>query len=59
MIICDKCRQNKKTKIVVFGKNSTDWHYMDNWDLCEECEKEIKEKLDVIIGTPSRKEFEK
>lgn len=34
----------------------TDWRFMDNWDLCEECENEIIEQLQVIIGTPSRKE---
>lgn len=56
MIICDKCKQNKKTRVIVFGCNMFDWRFNDNWDLCVQCEKEIIEQLQVIIGTPSRKQ---
>lgn len=50
MIICDKCKKPLKTKIVVFGQWIVDRNLLPSWDLCEECEKSILEKLNVFIG---------
>lgn len=50
MIICDKCKKPFKTKIVVFGQWIVDRDLLPSWDLCEECEKSVLEKLNTIIG---------
>jgi hypothetical protein len=55
MIICDKCRKPFKTKIVVFGQWIVDKDLLPSWDLCDECEKSVLEKLNTIIGEIGRK----
>ena len=54
MIICDKCRKPFKTKIVVFGKWIVDRDLLPSWDLCDECEKSVLEKLNTLIGEKGR-----
>jgi hypothetical protein len=54
MIICDKCRKPFKTKIVVFGQWIVDKDLLPSWDLCDECEKSVLEKLNTIIGEKGR-----
>lgn len=54
MIICDKCKKHLKTKIVVFGKWIVDRDLLPSWDLCEECEKSVLEKLNIFIGEKGR-----
>lgn len=50
MIICDNCKQNKPTRIVYFGGYMLDKNVVPNWDLCENCEKELFEILKSKIG---------
>lgn len=54
MIICDKCKKPFKTKIVVFGQGLVDMDWLPSWDLCDECEKSVLEKLNTIIGEKGR-----
>ena len=54
MIICDKCKKPFKTKIVVFGQWIVDRDLLPSWDLCEECEKSVLEKLETLIGEKGR-----
>ena len=54
MIICDKCRKPFKTTCVVFGRWIVDRDLLPSWDLCEECEKSVLEKLQFFIGEKGR-----
>lgn len=54
MIICDKCKEPVKTKVVVFGRWIVDRDLLPSWNLCEECEKSVLEKLNTIIGEKGR-----
>lgn len=54
MIICDKCKKPFKTKIVVFGQWIVDRDLLPSWDLCEDCEKSVLEKLQTFIGEKGR-----
>lgn len=49
MIVCDKCKKVlEKHRVIEFGYVGTVWEKNPNWDLCEECEKEV---LNIIKET--------
>lgn len=54
MIICDKCKKPLKTNYVIFGQWIVNRDLLPSWDLCEECEKSVLEKLNTIIGEKGR-----
>lgn len=49
MIICDLCKKKVPTKICAFGKVITDYNCLPNWDLCEDCQKKVLNKINEFI----------
>ena len=50
MVVCDKCKKAlEKHHVVQFGYVGTVWEKNQNWDLCQECEKEVLNKIKEII----------
>lgn len=49
MIICDLCKKNVPTKIYAFGKVSTDYKVLPNWDFCEDCSEKVLNKINEFV----------
>ena len=54
MIICDKCKKPLKTNCITFGRWLTDRDLLPSWDLCEDCENSVIEKINLFIGEKGR-----
>lgn len=50
MTICDLCKKNVPTKVCAFGKIINACQCLPTWDLCDECEKRILDKINESIA---------
>lgn len=54
MIVCDYCRKVVPTKICCFGRWIVDRNRLPSWDLFDDCEKIVLERLENIMDCKGR-----